>query len=116
MSRVKLSGDLSRNLDLMPAKVESALYALTEYWTPRVEGYAKRTAPWTDRTSNARNGLRAAAEHGGGSHSIILWHTMPYGIWLETRWSGRYAVIIPTVRTQGALIMVQAKNILGRMQ
>jgi hypothetical protein len=33
------------------------------------------------------------------SHELILLHSMPYGIWLEVRWSGRYAIIGPTMFT-----------------
>jgi len=27
----------------------------------------------------------------------VVYHTMPYGLWLEVRWSGRYAIIGPTM-------------------
>ena len=67
----------------------------------QMEVYARTNAPWTDRTTKARRGLRgyagasplrrdcwcAAIQHGEDVH---------YGVWLENRWNGRYAIIGPT--------------------
>lgn len=64
-----------------------------------MEAYAKATAPWTDRTGAARAGLRG---YGGMSRTgcwcAAVQHApdVHYGVWLETRWNGRYAVVAPT--------------------
>lgn len=55
----------------------------------------RRDAPWTDRTTAARNGLVALKEDHDDGASMHLIHSVPYGIWLEVRWSGRYAIIGP---------------------
>lgn len=55
----------------------------------------RTSAPWTDRTSNARNGLFAKAYVEGGEHGEILYHTVEYGIFLETKFSGRDRVVWP---------------------
>lgn len=65
---------------------------------PKAESYARQNAPWTDRTGNARAGL--FAKHQATpmvEHRLVVYHTMPYGYWLEVRWSGRYAIIGPTI-------------------
>lgn len=59
--------------------------------------YAKENAPWEDRSGDAREGLDADVDWKG---DVIVWqmfHTVPYGIYLETRWSGRFAIIMPTL-------------------
>jgi len=41
---------------------------------------------------------------------------MPYGIWLEVRNSGAYAIILPTIRTKGREVMAGAKDLLRKMK
>lgn len=61
-----------------------------------METFAKQSAPWTDRTTDARQGLSGEpfAENGIVGASIV--HTVPYGIWLENRFERRYAIVGPT--------------------
>lgn len=106
---------LFNNLEEAPAKLDSAMFAFTEFWANDVRKYARASAPWTDRTSNARNGLSTATEHTGDSHAIVLFHRMPYGIWLEVRNSGANAIILPTIRVKGREVMAGAKDLLRRM-
>lgn len=103
------------NIETFPAKLEAAMFAFTEMQSPKVAGYAKQNATWVDRTGNARQGLATVTEHGDGKHSIVLFHRMPYGIWLETRWSGRYAIILPTIRVKGREIMAELNTLFRRL-
>jgi hypothetical protein len=68
------------------------------YQAARSTGYMKTTAPWTDRTSAARNGLHATANFPPGAFELVLSHAVSYGIWLEVCNSGRYAIILPALR------------------
>jgi hypothetical protein len=36
---------------------------------------------------------------------IDLFHTVEYGIWLEIRWDGRFAIIQPTLEHFGPEVM-----------
>lgn len=65
-----------------------------------MEDYAKANRPWTDRTTDAREGLQAhVVNESGGRYSIWLGHgaDVDYGIWLEVRWGGKFAIILPTL-------------------
>jgi hypothetical protein len=73
-------------------------------------------APWTDRTGNARQGLAAQAFDEGANQGIVLFHQVPYGIWLEVRFSGRYAIIEPTIDVMGPQVMESLNNILGEIR
>lgn len=79
--------------------------AVCQYQATRAEAFIKSEAKWKDQTGNARQGLFARAERNGGTHRIILAHAVPYGIWLEVRFSGRYAVIKPSLQKQGDELM-----------
>ena len=86
-------------------------------WAPRLEAHAKQNAVWTDRTANARQSLHAYlgddppekySAEGAEPYptpeqvaadvvTIFLSHGMEYGLALETKYSGRYAIIWPTI-------------------
>lgn len=81
-----------------------------------VQEYAQANAPWDDRSGAARDGLTAEyASEGVFQHAIILYHTVDYGIWLEIRWNGRYAIIIPTIERMGPVVMAATTNMFGAM-
>lgn len=86
--------------------VKMALYGNTvidtvggvaDYHAPIIEADMKATASWRDRSGNARQGLHAERVEGKGVVAIVMWHTMDYGKWLEVRFSGRYAILWPSV-------------------
>lgn len=84
--------------DLMP-RIDAAVGLAFDAMEPIATSYARSHAQWVDRTGNARNGLMA--KHISTplqSHALVVFHTMPYGFFLEVRWSGRYAIIGPTIQ------------------
>lgn len=94
--------DLRLNLNNLGPQVDGYVHAVCDYSGTNALGYAKRTAPWRDRTGNARNGLSLDVEwEPMVRHAIVLFHRVTYGVFLETRWAGRFAIIIPTVRKYG---------------
>lgn len=95
---VRITKDtLSPGLDEFSPKVKAAVDQVLDYWVVKASTQMKTNASWTDRTGNARQGLGAQTFSGEGSSTLILYHSVPYGVWLEVRWSGRYAIIGPTL-------------------
>lgn len=100
---------LSRGIEEFDDHARKAIEIVLEYYATMATSQMKQNARWTDRTSAARNGLIAKA----GKTTINFYHAVPYGIWLEVRWSGKYAIVGPTrdaiapavLRTVGAAIM-----------
>lgn len=87
---------------MLPDRVDGMVHAIMDYQSTKALSYMKVNAKWTDRTGNARNGL--GTEVGWiprVSHSIRLFHRMWYGIFLEVRWAGKYAIILPTIQQFG---------------
>lgn len=95
--------------------VDKAVGAVMDYEAPQVQNYARENATWTDQTGNARNGLFAQPYSGDKTRGIVLYHTMPYGIWLEVRWSGRYQIIVPTIEVMGPQVMRNLTGLLAKV-
>jgi len=113
--------------------VKQAELALAQYYAAVIQTAARERAPWTDRTGNARAALRAytsedvPTKHSQGLHdypspndlardtvALYLAHGMDYGVQLETKYQGRYAIIIPTLQRFYPEISQQLKAIFGR--
>jgi len=76
---------------------KAGLYALLDNWAGQLEGYAKTHAPWTDRTGHARQSLHGGVDIRGDQQVLYLSHGVEYGIHLESKHSGNYAIVGPTV-------------------
>lgn len=64
---------------------------------PMIENYMKTNAPWRDQTGNARRGLVCETKYDRGDISLLLKHSVHYGVYLELAKSGMYAIISPTL-------------------
>lgn len=96
-------------------KTLRAAWAASQSMAPEVENYMKLNAPWTDQTGNARNGLAARAYRDKDEIGIVLYHQVSYGIWLETRFGGKYAIIEPTIQAMSPKVMARYERILDRI-
>lgn len=91
----------------------------TELYSLRSETYAKSKAPWTDRSGNARGGLgsvwSAQISDAGSRFEIDVYHQVPYGIWLEIRYNGKWSIINKTIDVQGQKFMQTANQVFAKM-
>ncbi len=108
-------GGLLSNLEKGPKKLEDKIMSVMQFYAPQIESYAKANAPWTDQTGNARNGLAARAGREGQSYYIVLYHQVPYGIWLEVKYDGRDAVIMPTLDEFLPKVQAGLDGIMGKI-
>lgn len=109
---IKWSGNLTANLTQMDDKVRRGMVAAANYVAPQAESFMKSEAPWTDRTGNARQGLGAKVESSGDRVAIILYHSVDYGVWLEVRWGGKYAIIEPAIAAAMPLFVEAAGRLI----
>ena len=110
------SKTLGRNLESFSPKVDGMIHAVMAYQATAAEAHMKTTAPWRDRTGNARSGLSAVVLWTPMvSHMIRLFHRVPYGIFLEVRWAGRYAIILPTIQRFGPDTMRLMQKLFNRI-
>ncbi len=89
-----------------------AVEQVARHFEPILEQYAKDEAPWTDRTGNARQTLRSWSETlANDVVALYVEHGMDYGIHLERRWGGRYAILMPTIEAHLAEIEQMLQDI-----
>lgn len=104
------------NPNKMEDKLRRALYGVVRYWDGPVEQHMKTSAPWTDRTSNARSGLAAnGVKESDDVYSIIMTYSVNYGIYLERANDGKYATIIPTLPIWGPKVIKTCTKIIDRL-
>lgn len=102
---LKITEDtLTPNLEQFDERANEAINKIFKYWAVRASSEMKVGARWTDRTGNARAALYAVSSSNDarfkeGRFVLHFIHGMPYGVWLEIRWSGKYAIIGPTMVT-----------------
>ena len=114
-SLIITSNTLEPRLKTMPAKVNFAIGAVAKHSEGRIESAARLNAPWQDQTGNARSGLKAKARQQKFLvWEVVLFHRVPYGIWLEVAHEGRFQIINPTLREQGPMSMALLTGLLNR--
>lgn len=100
-------------------KALAYLSKTTEYYSLQSETYSKSKAKWTDRSGNARSGLSSTyhidSGSSGSTFQIDIFHRVSYGIWLEVRYNGKYAIINRTVSYQGPRFFQMANNVMAKM-
>ncbi len=111
-----ITGDLGMNLSEMPDKVKNGVVSVMREEAKSLKDYMKLNRPWTDRTGNARAGLRADVNYYGGDYvSITLSHGVYYGVYLEYAMEKRFAIINPTLLSQGPEVVRAFKDTMARL-
>lgn len=106
---------LSRGLANFTFKSADQMIEYANEFADELRQYAQDNAPWQDRTGDARVGLDTAVIMDNQTLEIQLYHTVEYGIWLEIRWGGQYAIIIPTIETMGPRLFDKMNNMFGEI-
>lgn len=117
MARIEFTKDsLTPNLNKLMPTLNRNIYQVMRFHAPSLEAKAKTDATWTDRTSNARSSLNASVQvYGTHTYALVLAGGVPYQIWLEVRWAGKYAIIMPTVRAYAPVVLASFTKLLERM-
>lgn len=110
------ASQLAQGIRNYPKKTRDKISEIMEEVGKEMEAYAQANARWEDRTGEAREGLTAEVTGGFEAWSknqleLTLSYSVDYGIWLELRWGGRYAIIIPTVEKFGPELMRRMNGI-----
>ena len=100
-----MADGLTRGIALYEVEVVARIKRVMYEFSKEMLAYAQDNAPWNDRTGEARMGLDAALEDNRTELKIWLYHTASYGLWLEIRWNGLYAIILPTIEDLGPELM-----------
>lgn len=96
---MKLIG-LEKVLNGLPAAVskkQAEIRVKMQYTMTEAENTAKRSAPWTDRTGNARGSTYGVQFDEPDAIVGQLGIGVEYGKWLEVAHAGRFRIIRPTM-------------------
>lgn len=99
-------------LATLAARVAAAILEAGALIASRVETFARTARPWTDRTNAARAGLTAKAVMQGTRLVIYLFHSVYYGVFLELKNSGRYAIIMRALQTHYPMLLALVAAVL----
>ena len=93
---------------------EQAIHALVRgviaSYRPQIENWMRANAPWTDRSGNARRTLHTEYDEAGRVFTLWIAHGMDYGLWLEIRFAGRFAIIGPAIDHFAPQIMAELQR------
>jgi hypothetical protein len=107
---------LLRNVEELDPRVQAAAGAVIERQKDLAVTHMKANAPWTDRTTNARNGLDGIVFKRSGSWVMNLFGRVNYQIWLEVKNGGKYAIITPTIQIWGPRVMANLTGLIERLR
>lgn len=99
-------------LALYEAAIREGIRAILQRRAPEIANWMKENAPWTDRTGNARQGLHTELEALAYEMTLILAHGVQYGLPLELRNAGRYAIIGPALDEWAPIIWQDVKELM----
>lgn len=109
------SDSLTHGLTWFKRNVDDEILETVEDFAQECEDYMKAHAPWEDRTGDARDGLSGTPYAKGDVHGVLLAHGVTYGRFLEFRFGGRDAIVIPTLEQKGPELKVRLHGLLNRV-
>lgn len=107
----KVNNNINMNIAKLKVRAAIGLYADTA--AKKMEGAAKKDAPWIDRTSNARNTIQGTFKWEGNKAKIELSGNVDYFKYLELANGKKYAVLVPTIQRYGPDIVKGYKKVIG---
>lgn len=107
--------DLVEGLNQFDSKAEAAMAMYVDTAALTMQSYMRDNAPWVDRTGQARQRLTATAFKVSSGYQIALAQGVDYGVFLELAHEKRFAIIQPTITSEGPRIMAGFQNLLGRL-
>lgn len=115
MARVQWTGviEVKANMGRYGAALKDIGPRIGAEIAPKMEREAKREASWTDRTANARQSLNGRWWQEGDRTIIQLAHGVFYGIFLEIRNGGRFAIVNPILQRTYPQVRTLLRRILS---
>lgn len=110
------SNTLTHGLTWFKNNVDDEIWQEVQDFAAECEAHMKAEAPWEDRTGDAREGLSGTPyQKGEDVHGVLLSHGVSYGRFLEFRFGGRDAIVIPTLEQKGPELMRRLHGLYERV-
>ena len=103
-----------RNLNRWAKEKRAGIEVVGKITAQEMAQYSKSTARWTDRTANARQGLKGGSLWRNTVQMIIyIAHRVSYGVFLELAHEKRFAILQPTVNRFKNSVLAKLKRIMN---
>lgn len=86
-----------KNLNTFKANTARRAGVIMGYVGDGTVVYAKRGAPWRDRTGDARRSIHSESDQDGVNITVSIGIGVYYGLYLELDYGGRYRIVDPAV-------------------
>ena len=94
--------------------IHAGVFAIVQRRAPEIQNWMKENAPWTDRTGNARQGLHTDPNQVINQLVwLILSHGVDYGVYLEHKNAGRFAIVSPAIDHWAPIIWADVQRMLA---
>lgn len=111
-----ISDPHAERLAALKAVLPSAIEKVMQYNANEGQNFMRSNAPWTDRTGNARQGLAGRSfKRGQWKYTIVLYHSVSYGIWLELANDRKYKIIEPAWLRTGQQVMADLNGLMRKL-
>lgn len=107
--------DMVSRMSQLESKADMAVHMMADTIAKELEADMKENARWTDRTGNARRGLKGEVGRIAEGYRIILSYSVDYGFWLENAHERRYAIIRPTINIAGPFYQKSFRDFLDKL-
>lgn len=107
--------DMVNRMAQIESKSEMAIRMMADTIATNMEADMKENAKWTDRTGNARRGLKGEAGRIAKGYRVTLSYSVDYGFWLENANERRYAIIRPTINIAGPFYQKSFSGFLDKL-
>jgi hypothetical protein len=106
--------ELANDIATYGQHVERAMLEAAENLARQAEMEMRRDAPWQDQSGEARRALDAKAwQSPDGNVTLTLAHGVDYGVYLEFKNGGRYAIVGPTLQRLYPELEAAMRDIFG---
>lgn len=108
---------LNKNLGSMSGKLNAVvlMYATTK--SKEIESKMKLNRPWTDRTGMAKATLNTkVSQPNDTTVRITLAHGVNYGVWLELAHEKNFAIIAPTIKSEGPKVIQDFGDLMSKLK
>lgn len=111
------SSSLASGLDKMSMKMGALVLMYASTKASKLQAQMKLGRRWTDRTGAAKALLNAkVSQPSSDTVRITLAHGVNYGIWLELAHERNYAIIAPTIQSEGPKMVQELNNIMSKLK
>lgn len=108
------ASNLLKGLAEADIKMKAAVGVYCDTAGKKLETEAKKSAPWTDRTAQARQTMQGGMEWQGAKCRVYLAGNKDYSPYLEFAHEKKYAVIFPTIQANSKKILEGMNKIIEK--